>query len=127
MGRLKRILIRREALEFMLGVSREVYPKEFSGLLRGTKELIVEVLIIPGTRAGDGFATIPLYMKPIDYSIIGSVHSHPGRDFRPSKADLRFFGKTGFVHLILKQPYSGIQDIAGYDAHGNRIELGVQG
>jgi len=123
---LKAILIKREVLEFILGVSREIYPKEFSGLLRGTEDLIVEVLIIPGTVFGEKFATTPLYMKPIDHSIIGSVHSHPGRNFNPSKADLRFFGRIGFVHLILRKPYAGIQDIAAYDRAGNRIELKVR-
>jgi len=123
---LKGILIKRDVLEFILGVSREVYPKEFSGLLRGTEELIGEVLIIPGTVFGNRFATTPLYRAPIDYSIIGSVHSHPARNFKPSRADIRFFGKTGFVHLILRQPYAGIQDIAAYDQQGNRLELGVQ-
>lgn len=123
---MKRILIKRDVLGFILGVSKEVYPKEFSGLLRGAEELISEVLIIPGTVFGNRFASTPLYRTPIDYSIIGSVHSHPARNFEPSGADIRFFGKTGFVHLILRQPYAGIQDIAAYDKQGNRIELNVE-
>ena len=123
---MKGILIKRDALDFILGVSREVYPKEFSALLRGTKEAIGEVLIIPGTVFGNRFASTPLYRAPIDYSIIGSVHSHPGNSFKPSGADIRFFSKTGFVHLILKQPYKSMEDVAAYDKQGNRIELGVE-
>ena len=123
---MKGILIKRDVLEFILGVSREVYPKEFSALLRGTEDAIGEVLIIPGTVFGNRFATTPLYRAPIDYSIIGSVHSHPARNFAPSRADIRFFGKTGFVHLILRQPYRNIEDVAAYDKQGNRIELDVE-
>ncbi len=123
---MKGILIKRDALEFILGVSREVYPKEFSALLRGTKETIGEVLIIPGTVFGNRFASTPLYRKPIDYSIIGSVHSHPSSSFKPSGADIRFFSKTGFVHLILRKPYRSIEDVAAYDKQGNRIELSIE-
>jgi len=123
---LKTILIKREALEFILGVSREVYPKEFTGLLRGNDNLIEEVLILPGTIFGEKFATTPFYMKPIDHSIMGSIHSHPGRNFSPSEADIRFFGRIGVAHLILRKPYKGIQDIAAYDRAGRRIELGVE-
>ncbi|RLI89642.1 MAG: hypothetical protein DRO62_01160 [Candidatus Altiarchaeales archaeon] len=120
------MLIKRNVLEFILGVSRKTYPKEFTGLLRGGPEIIEEVLLIPGSLFGENFATIRLDMKSIDPSIIGSVHSHPGNSFTPSKADLRFFNKTGFVHLILKYPYKGIRDVAAYDNMGYRVELIVE-
>lgn len=117
------MLIKRNVLGFILGASREIHPKEFTGLLRGNSEIIEETLLIPGSIFGENFATIRSDMKPIDPSIIGSVHSHPGNSFTPSKADLRFFNKTGFAHLILKYPYKGIEDVAAYDNMGNRIEL----
>ncbi len=119
------MLIRRKALEFILGVSKRIYPNEFGALLRGNSEIIEEILLIPGTTFGKDLATIRFDMKPIDYSIIGSVHSHPGRNFKPSRADIRFFGKIGFVHLIVRYPYSSIEDIAAYNSFGERIELRV--
>lgn len=117
--------IKKEALEFILGVSGRFYPDEFGGMLRGRGDVIEEVLVIPASTYGDGFVSTRLDMVPIDHSIIGSVHSHPVGDFRPSDADLRFFGKTGFVHLIAKKPYRSLRDVAAYDRAGNRIGLEV--
>jgi len=118
--------IKKSAFEFILGLSREVYPKEFTGLLRGNGNMITEILVIPATIYGDGFASIRLDMVPIDKSIIGSVHSHPGYSDKPSLADLRHFKKTGWIHLILRYPYSGINDITLYNNNGEKIELEVE-
>jgi proteasome lid subunit RPN8/RPN11 len=117
-----KVYIKKAALEFILGVSRKTYPREFTALLRGGEEVIEEVLLIPGTLFGEDFATIRL-----DPTIIGSVHSHPGSSFRPSDADLNFFGKAGFIHLIVKYPYRSIADVAAYDISGSRLEFEAQG
>jgi proteasome lid subunit RPN8/RPN11 len=119
--------IKKAALEFILGVSRKTYPREFTALLRGGEDQIDEVLLIPGTLFGEDFATIRMDMKPLDPTIIGSVHSHPSKSFRPSDADLNFFGKAGFVHLVVKYPYQSIADVAAYDISGSRLELETQG
>jgi len=115
--------IKKSALQFVLGAARNVYPKEFSGLLRGTKEQIEEVLIIPATVYGDTFSMQRRDMVPIDRTIIGSVHSHPGRNFSPSQEDLRFFKKSGFVHLIVSYPYNSIENVHSYDANGKFVKL----
>ena len=117
--------IKEEALAFILGVSRKYYPSEFGGMLRGRNDVIEEILVIPATTYGDGFVETRMDMIPIDHSIIGSVHSHPGPNFRPSAADLKFFEKTGPVHLIARSPYETIADIAAYDRSGKRISLSV--
>jgi proteasome lid subunit RPN8/RPN11 len=117
--------IKEEALAFILGVSKKYHPSEFGGMLRGKNDVIEEVLVIPATTYGDGFVDTRMDMIPIDRSIIGSVHSHPGRDYRPSGADLEFFKKTGPVHLIARTPYGGLDDVAAYDRSGKRIRLSV--
>ena len=118
--------IKKNALEFILGLSREVYPNEFTGLLRGNKDIITEILVIPASTYGNGFASIRLDMVPIDKSIIGSIHSHPGDSDMPSLADLRHFRKTGWVHLIVKYPYSGINDVTLYNNNGEKVELEME-
>lgn len=119
------IEIKKTALDFILKASRRIYPNEFTALLRGGGNVIEEVLLIPGTLFGENFATIRLDMKPIDSTIIGSVHSHPSKSYKPSDADLRFFSKFGYLHLVVKYPYKSIQDIAVYDLAGNRIGVKV--
>ena len=115
--------IQRNVFEFVIQASQNVYPKEFSGLLRGEKNLITETLVIPLTTYGDKFSSTRFDMIPIDHSIIGSVHSHPSRNFKPSEADLNYFKKIGKVHLIVCYPYQGLGSIAAYDREGNKIEL----
>lgn len=117
--------IRKSALEFALGVSKEVFPKEFSGLLRGNKEKIEEILFIPGTIFGENFSMQRRDLTPIDFSIIGTIHSHPGRNFHPSKEDLNFFRKVGFIHLIVCYPFLSLNDVYAFNREGNQIELEI--
>jgi len=117
--------IKKEALELILGASRSYHPQEFGGMLRGKGDLIEEALMIPATRYGDGFVETRMDMAPMDKSVIGSFHSHPGRDNRPSKADLAAFNRKGIVHLIVRHPYKGIEDVAAYDREGTRIGIEV--
>ncbi|MFH1126292.1 MAG: Mov34/MPN/PAD-1 family protein [Candidatus Altiarchaeota archaeon] len=116
--------IRKEALEFILGVSRSLYPREFIGLLRAEEEVITEVIVAPAVY-GSGFSYYKEHMLPVDHSIIGSVHSHPSSNVLPSKGDLHSFSKKGGVNLIVKYPYGSINDVVAYDRVGKIVELSV--
>lgn len=116
------MFIKKGCLEFILGVSKNFYPKEFAGLLSGDKSIIKEVLLIPGSDFGDTFSAINTWMAPIGISAVGSIHSHPGISFKPSNADLNFFSRYP-VNLIARYPYSGIADVAAYDRNGKIIDL----
>jgi len=116
-------LIREAALEFILGVSRELYPREFVGLLRGREDVIEEVLVVPASLYGQGFAQVKWAHVPLDKSIIGSVHSHPSHNNKPSKTDLRYFNRTGDIHLIVAYPHKSISDIACYLRDGTPTQL----
>ncbi|MBD3388105.1 MAG: hypothetical protein GF416_03575 [Candidatus Altiarchaeales archaeon] len=119
----KMAFIRRDALEFMLGVSREAHPREFIGLLRGDENTVREVMVIPASLYGEGFSHFNWMHVGMDKSIIGSVHSHPSTNNRPSKTDVRNFSKTGDIHLIIKYPYETAADVACYDSRGNRQDI----
>jgi proteasome lid subunit RPN8/RPN11 len=119
--------IRKVALEFALGVSRELYPREFMGLLRGRGDTILEILVIPDTTWGEGFAQVQEMHIPMDRTIVGSVHSHPTADNRPSDDDLAYFGGRGKTHLIIGWPYRVIADVACYGSDGERKELTLTG
>jgi len=72
--------IKRECLDLILECSKSNYPNEFGGLLRVdalSKNTIIEVVILPGTISGDSHAIFKLHMLPIDFSMVGTVHSHP--------------------------------------------------
>ncbi len=112
-----------DTLDFILGVSSSMAPEEFAGLLQEKNGVITEVLILPGTESSDTNAVLRLFMMP-NIKAIGSVHSHPGPNRRPSEADLRLFSKTGSCHIIVGSPYNR-QSWTCYDREGNVRELPV--
>ncbi|MCK4328070.1 MAG: Mov34/MPN/PAD-1 family protein [Candidatus Diapherotrites archaeon] len=110
------------AVEFILETARGAYPREFVGLLRGKDGVIIEVLIFPGSKFEENRSSIFMHMVPLDPSIVGSVHSHPG-PARPSRADLQFF-ERGMVNIIAGRPYT-FENLAAFDAHGNPTKLEI--
>ena len=56
--------IARDTLQFILEASRSSLPVEFAGLLQVDKEIITEVLILPGTESSRMSALVRLYMLP---------------------------------------------------------------
>jgi proteasome lid subunit RPN8/RPN11 len=94
--------------------------------LREKDGVIEEMLLLPGTLQGEVSATLQLHMLPIDHSVVGTVHSHPGYSNRPSDADLSFFGHFGAIHIITCLPFDATSWKA-YNLQGERIELSVIG
>jgi proteasome lid subunit RPN8/RPN11 len=113
--------ITQSCLNLIFECAKSSYPHEFGGLLRvdqQQKHTIVELVILPGTISGDAHAIFKLHMMPIDYTIVGTVHSHPSPHPYPSKADLALFDKYGKIHIITATPYDNTSWRA-YDTHGN--------
>ena len=107
-----------------LEFSKENYPMEFGGLLRAEKGIITEILLLPGTVSGESHAIFQFHMLPIDFSIVGTVHSHPSYNFHPSNADRALFSKFGNTHIIVGMPFNQ-NSWQGYDYKANFIELEV--
>jgi proteasome lid subunit RPN8/RPN11 len=119
--------IKRECLNLIFECAKSSFPHEFGGLLRvddEVKDTISEVVIIPGTISGDSHAIFQMHMRPIDFSIVGTVHSHPSPFARPSEADLHLFGKYGKVHIIAAMPFSG-KAWKAYNHSGEKIEIEI--
>jgi len=107
--------------------ARQLYPKETFLLLRGKKSknvIRVSDLVVPPLAVyGYGFANLPLHMLPIDFSIVGTVHSHPSGNVNPSAVDLNhFFGR---ILMIVGFPFADAQNVAVYDSNGERMPLHV--
>jgi proteasome lid subunit RPN8/RPN11 len=96
--------IERDALNFILKVSESTAPLEFAGLLHADNGIITEVIILPGTESSNRSAIMKLFMMP-NIKSVGSVHSHPSPNIKPSKADLQMFSKTGSHHIIVGEPF----------------------
>jgi proteasome lid subunit RPN8/RPN11 len=55
-------------------------------------------------------------------SIVGSVHSHPSSNIKPSQQDLQFFSHTGDYNIIVGPPFDE-KSWACYDVLGTRRDL----
>jgi len=128
------IKISRKILEEMLYFAQINHPNEIILLLRGTitrKQLeITEHLIPPLSIGGRGFAEFRPHMLPMDFTIMGTAHSHPTGSHRPSPTDLNshrpsptdlnnFYSK---VMLIIAAPYT-TESVGLYNAHGEQLEF----
>jgi len=121
------ILIRRSVVESILGYAQMFHPREGILLLRGKvdrERILVEDVEVPPLAAhGEGFSNFPLYMLPVDFSVLGTAHSHPSGALRPSVGDLNNF--YGRIMVIAAHPYRWGRDLAVFDGKGNRLKYEV--
>ena len=115
--------IKNEAVESIILASRNVYPHEFISMLGGKNGVIEELVVLPADF-GEDFSTIRLDLAPFDKTIIGTVHSHPDPDNRPSEADLEVFRRAVQVHIIIGYPYT-LNTIKAFDSKGKKVALKV--
>jgi len=116
-----------ELLSAILESGKSLYPRETVLLLRGKKEKDVirvnDLLIPPLVSHGRHSAYTPLHMLPMDFSVVGSLHSHPSGDLTPSSTDLNhFFGK---ILMIIGFPFRDARNVAIYDRGAKKLELEV--
>lgn len=123
-----KVHVDRQALDAMLHLAREQHPHEVILLLRGDVDgggiRISEFLFPPFATSGSGFAGFPAHMLPIDFTIVGTAHSHPSGSSAPSTTDLNHFYSR--VMMILAYPYRE-DAAAAYNSRGEPLPLVVMG
>jgi len=120
----KLIRIEKELLDFISNAAKNNYPNEFAAFLREDKDIISEIVLSPFSIFGRNSSTISNFSLPIDPTIIGSVHSHPGRSGSPSESDLIFFSRYGKVHIIVRYPFE-LEDYFFYSREGENLNYEV--
>ena len=116
--------IKKRTLRMILEASKSQYPNEFGALLRAEKGIIHELILLPGTESGETSALFRLYMLPVDFTIVGTVHSHPSGAVYPSDADLQLWRNFGWMHIITGSPF-GRNDWACFTTSGEQRNLKV--
>jgi len=121
------VSIDHELLMTILEGARRLCPRETIMLLRGKKKknmiTISELVVPPLANYGQGFAQIRLHMLPMDFSIVGTAHSHPSGNLSPSPADLNHF--IGVVLMIVGFPFKDEKNVAIYNRAGEKLALQV--
>ncbi len=114
-------------LDAIYAGAKELYPRESFLLLRGKKRKniiqINDLVLAPFAIHGEGEVHFNPYMFAGDFSLVGTVHSHPSGDISPSHVDLNYF--FGRVLLIVGYPYEGKSCIAAYDSEGETVPIEV--
>ncbi len=122
-----KVEVNRSVVDSLLSYAIGSHPKEGILLLKGKalkdRTVINEVAIPPLSTRGQSFSSFPLHMLPIDFSILGTAHSHPSGVLAPSVADLNNF--YGRIMVIIAFPYQSRQNIAAFDRDGTVLYLEI--
>ena len=120
------IKIDREVFMGMKALAEDNHPNEIVVLLRGSRSgdvfHITEYLIPPFGFGSRRSASFPAHMLPMDFSILGTAHSHPSGNVSPSTGDMHNF--YGRLMMILGPPYS-TDNVAAYTKQGRAIPVEV--
>ncbi len=121
------VLLPREILDAIYAGAKQLYPRESFLLLRGKKKKstirVTDLVVAPFAVHGKGFANFNPYMLPGDFSLVGTVHSHPSGNNSPSHVDLNhFFGR---ILMIVGYPFEGDECVAAYDSNGEKLPLQI--
>jgi len=127
MGNNLTVSVSAELLDSIFEGAKRLYPKETFLLLRGKKskdEIRVLDLVVPPLAVyGYGFANLPFHMLPMDFSVVGTVHSHPSGNINPSRVDFNhFFGR---VFMIVGFPFASAENVAVYGSKGEKLQLQI--
>lgn len=122
------IRLESEVVEDICALARGSHPQEMVAFLTGgirqeeqRRVLVIDGLYVKG-YAASGYATsFTTHDLPMT-GVYGTVHSHPGWSNQPSGADRRLFGKHGWFHLIVCEPYTK-ERIAAYGKQGEPIRV----
>ena len=127
MGKNVTVSMSLELLETIFEGAKRLYPRETILLLRGKKSKdairVLELVVPPLATYGRSFANVPLHMLPMDFSIVGTVHSHPSGNLAPSDVDFNhFFGR---VLMIVGFPFASAENVAVYNSNGEKLPLQI--
>jgi len=121
------VRLEKSIAEGILTYAQDSYPREAILILRGRAEhdeiLINEVVIPPLATHGSGFSTFSPYMLPMDFRLMGVLHSHPSGALMPSIEDLNHI--YGRIMVIVAYPFRSYENIAAFDKEGSRIEIRI--
>ncbi|MGB9636218.1 MAG: Mov34/MPN/PAD-1 family protein [Thermoplasmata archaeon] len=117
--------ISRKLLEAVFENAKSAHPNEFAALLRTNRRgVIAQYVVLPGTISSSEAAVFMLHMRPVDFEIIGTIHTHPSPYPLPSGADLALFERYGVIHIIVAYPYT-MRSWKAYNPYGKEIKLEV--
>ena len=103
------VQIPQDILDTIYAGAKQLYPRESFLLLRGKKSKgiikITDLVLAPFAVHGEGIVHFNPYMFSGDFSLVGTVHSHPSGNISPSHVDMNYF--FGRILMIVGYPFEG--------------------
>ena len=122
-----RIEIPQDILEAIYAGAKRLYPRESFLLLRGKSKkgiiAINDLVLAPFAALGHGAVHFNPYMFSGDFSLVGTVHSHPSGNISPSDVDMNYF--FGRILMIVGPPFEGKGCIAAYNCRAEKLLVEV--
>ena len=121
------VQVSQELLDAIYAGAKQLYPRESFLLLRGKKSKgvihVLDLVVAPFAVHELDSAHFNPYMLPSDFSLVGTVHSHPSGDISPSDVDLNYF--FGRILMIVGPPFEGEACLAVYDSNGDKLPVQI--
>jgi proteasome lid subunit RPN8/RPN11 len=121
------VCIKKDILGHILGNAASMHPREMLLLLRGKKSkdqiTVTDLLVPPLAIHGRGFTGFQTRMLPMDFSLVGTVHSHPSGALEPSLADLHH--SFGRIIMIVAFPYLNENNVAVFNHSKEKLALKI--
>jgi len=121
-----KIILKKEVAENICEFAKQLHPKEFVAIIEGKvkdEQLRITDLYYQEFVSSYHSASFSNFLPSVA-SGIGTVHSHPSSNTKPSNADLFFFSKKGLIHFIIGFPYTE-ENIVCYDFNGNELVFSI--
>jgi proteasome lid subunit RPN8/RPN11 len=121
------IQIPKDIMDTIYEGAKQLYPRESFLLLRGKKSKgaikITDLVLAPFAIHGEGNVHFNPYMFSGDYTLVGTVHSHPSGNISPSHVDMNYF--FGRILMIVGYPFEGQRCVAAYDSNAERLPVEI--
>jgi len=121
------IEIPEDILDAIFAGAKQLYPRESFLLLRGKSKKgiikITDLVLAPFTAHGRGTVHFNPFMFSGDFSLVGTVHSHPSGNISPSDVDMNYF--FGRILMIVGTPFEGKNCVAAYNCRAERITIEI--
>ncbi len=122
-----RVEIPEDIMDTIYAGAKQLYPRESFLLLRGkSKKSVIKIndlVLAPFTAHGHGSVHFNPYLFSGDFSLVGTVHSHPSGNISPSNVDMNYF--FGRILMIVGYPFEGRGCVAAYNCKAERLPVEI--
>ncbi len=121
------VQIPKDIMDAIYAGAKQLYPRESFLLLRGKKGKgvikITDLVLAPFAVHGEGNVHFNPYLFSGDFSLVGTVHSHPSGNISPSHVDMNYF--FGRILMIVGYPFEKQSCVAAYDSNADRLPIEI--